>query len=101
MDSSDSYQSDTTPRSGWLGERGRLKGGHLLSLGVARKRAFVNDSELCVCSIRGFLLADVLDGFAPGQGGHARRRSRKPRDSLNTIPLVGVPPGIESPSILF
>src|SRR5258708_17655288 len=47
------------------------------------------------------VLADVVDGFAPGQGGHVRRRSRKPRDSLNTIPLVGVQPGIESPSILF
>jgi len=43
-------------QSGWLDERGRLKGGHLLSLGVARKRAFVNGSELSVCAIRDFLL---------------------------------------------
>ena len=48
------------PRSGWLDEWDRLKGGHLLSLGVALKRASVNGSELSVCSIRGFLLADVL-----------------------------------------
>jgi len=31
------------PRSGWLDELGRLKGGHLLSLGVALKRAFVSN----------------------------------------------------------
>src|SRR5947199_7632712 len=48
------------PQSGWLDEWDRLKGGHLLSLGVALKRAFVNGLELSVCSIRGFLLADVL-----------------------------------------
>ena len=48
------------PQSGWLDEWGRLKGGHLLSLGVALKRALVNGSELSVCSIRGFLFADIL-----------------------------------------
>src|SRR5438876_10893029 len=48
------------PQSGWLDEWDRLKGGHLLSLGVALKRACINGSELSVCSIRGFLLADVL-----------------------------------------
>ena len=37
-----------------------MEGGHLLSLGVALKRAFVNGSELPVCSIRSFLVADVL-----------------------------------------
>ena len=36
------------PQSGWLNEWGRLKGGHLPSLGVALKRAFVNASELSV-----------------------------------------------------
>jgi len=41
-----------------------MEGGHLLSLGVALKRAFVNGSELSVCSIRGFLLADVLADLA-------------------------------------
>ena len=47
----------------WLDEWDRLKGGHLLSLGVALKRASVNGSELSVCSIRGFLLADVLGAW--------------------------------------
>jgi len=53
------------PQSGWLDEWGRLKGGHLLSLGVARKRAFVNSSERSGWSIRGLLLADVLADLAP------------------------------------
>ena len=48
------------PQSGWLDEWDRLKGGHLLSLGVALKRASRNDSKLSVCSIRSFLFADVL-----------------------------------------
>src|SRR5438876_9623098 len=48
------------PQSGWLDEWDRLKGGHLLSLGVALKRASSNGSKLSVCSIRSFLFADVL-----------------------------------------
>src|ERR1022692_1135069 len=52
-------ESDTPSEAGGL-KVGHLKGGHLLSLGVALKRAFVNTSALPVCSIRGFLFADVL-----------------------------------------
>ena len=33
----DGVISQTPPQSGWLDEWGRLKGGHLLSLGVALK----------------------------------------------------------------
>ena len=32
--------------AGWLDEWGHLKGGRLLSLGVALKRAFIDSSEL-------------------------------------------------------
>jgi hypothetical protein len=35
------------PRSGWLGEWGRLKGGCPVGLGVALKRAFVDEFRSC------------------------------------------------------
>ena len=48
------------PRSGWLDELGRLKGGWAKGLGVARCAALLVSSELSACSIRSFLLADVI-----------------------------------------
>jgi hypothetical protein len=48
------------PRSGWLDEWGRLKGGRPVQLGGALKRAFVDGLELSACSIRALLFADVL-----------------------------------------
>jgi hypothetical protein len=48
------------PRSGWLDELGRLKGGWVRDLGVALKRAYGSGSELSTVTIRGVLLADVL-----------------------------------------
>src|SRR5207245_6863367 len=35
------------PQSGWLGEWGRLKGGCPVGLGVALKRAFVDEFRSC------------------------------------------------------
>jgi SRSO17 transposase len=61
-------QSGHPPRSGWLDELGRLKGG-----GSRRRalRALLADSKLSDCSIRRFLLADVcadLFQFEPDGG---------------------------------
>jgi hypothetical protein len=47
------------PRSGWLDELGRLKGGWFADLGVARRAPYWFDSKLSACSIRHVLLADV------------------------------------------
>src|SRR6266705_1891528 len=68
------------PQSGWLDEWDRLKGGHLLSLGVALKRAFVNGLELFVCSIRGFLLADVLADLLQFKADRGDSVTAVPRD---------------------
>ena len=74
------------PRSGWLDEWGRLKGGHLLSLGVALKRAFVNGSERSVGSIRGFLFAYVCADLFQLKADHGRRRRRGPTKYLPDHP---------------
>ena len=59
------------PRSGWLDELGRLKGGWSMGLGVARCAPYWLISKLSACSIRRFLLADVcadLFQFEPDGG---------------------------------
>jgi hypothetical protein len=55
-----SLRSQTTPAERVADGLGRLKDGRSVGLGVARLRAYVNSSKLCICSIRAFLLADVL-----------------------------------------
>ena len=61
-----------------------MEGGHLLSLGVALKRAFINSSELSVCSIRGF--GGWIGGLVPVQSRPWRRRSRGPQKCPPDIP---------------
>ena len=81
------------PQSGWLDEWDRLKGGHLLSLGVALKRAFVNGSELSVCSIRGFLLADVLADLLQFKADRGDGIAAGPEMLARKIPLFAAQPG--------
>src|SRR6202051_2493078 len=81
------------PQSGWLNEWYRLKGGHLLSLGVALKRAFVNGSELSVCSIRGFLLADVLADLLQFKADRGGGVTAGPEMFAREIPLLTAQPG--------
>src|SRR5947207_5739529 len=81
------------PRSGWLDEWDRLKGGHLLSLGVALRRAFVNGSELAVLSIRGFLLADVLADLLQFKADRGDSVTAGPEMFAREIPLLTAQPG--------
>ena len=81
------------PQSGWLNEWDRLKGGHLLSLGVALKRAFVNGLELSVCSIRGFLLADVLADLLQFKADRGDSVTAGPEMFAREIPLLTAQPG--------
>src|SRR2546421_2797758 len=81
------------PQSGWLDEWDRLKGGHLLSLGVALKRAFVNGSELSVLSIRGFLLADVLSDLLQFKTDGGDSVTASPEMFAREIPLLTTQPG--------
>src|SRR6266550_8194282 len=81
------------PQSGWLDEWDRLKGGHLLSLGVALKRAFVNGLELSVCSIRGFLLADVLADLLQFKADRGDSVTAGPEMFAREIPLLTAQPG--------
>ena len=81
------------PRSGWLDEWGRLKGGHLLSLGVALKRACINSSELPACSIRGFLLADVLANLFQFKADRRDGVAAGPEMLARKIPLLATQPG--------
>ena len=76
------------PQSGWLNEWDRLKGGHLLSLGVALKRASVNGLELSVCSIRGFLLADVLADLLQFKADRGDSVTAGPEMFAREIPLL-------------
>jgi len=71
----------------------RLKGGHLLSLGVALKRASVNGSELSVCSIRGFLLADVLADLLQFKADRRDSVTAGPQMFTREIPLLPAQPG--------
>src|SRR5712692_446447 len=70
-----------------------LKGGHLLSLGVALKRAFVNGSELSVCSIRGFLFADVLADLLHFEANRRDSVTAGPQMLAREIPLLPAQPG--------
>src|SRR5438876_12210738 len=97
------------PQSGWLDEWDRLKGGHLLSLGVALKRAFVNGLELSVCSIRGFLLADVLADLLQFKADRGDSVTAGPEMFAREIPLLTaqsgnrngtLPSKIRSPKLL-
>ena len=81
------------PQSGWLDEWDRLKGGHLLSLGVALKRACINGSELSVCSIRGFLLADVLADLLQFKADRGDSVTAGPEMFAREIPLLTAQPG--------
>src|SRR5881296_1275010 len=81
------------PRSGWLDEWDRLKGGHLLSLGVALRRAFVNGSELSVLSIRGLLLADVLADLLQFEADRGDSVTAGPEMFAREIPLLAAQPG--------
>ncbi len=65
-----------------------MEGGHLLSLGVALKRAFVNGSELSVCSIRGFLLADVLADLLQFKADRGDSVTAGPEMFAREIPLL-------------
>ena len=71
----------------------RLKGGHLLSLGVALKRASVNGSELSVLSIRGFLLADVLADLLQFKADCGHCVAAGPEMLARKIPLLATQPG--------
>src|SRR5260221_5095053 len=81
------------PQSGWLDEWGRLKGGHLLSLGVALKRACINSSKLSVLSIRGFLLADVLADLLEFKADCGHCVAAGPEMLARKIPLLATQPG--------
>src|SRR5881296_3559507 len=81
------------PQSGWLDKWDRLKGGHLLSLGVALKRAFVNGSELSVLSIRSFLLADVLADLLQFKADRRDSVTAGPQMFTREIPLLPAQPG--------
>ena len=69
-----------------------LKGSHLLSLGVALKRAFVNGSELSVCSIRGFLLADVLADLLQFKADRGDSIAAGPEMLARKIPFLAAQP---------
>ena len=70
-----------------------MEGGHLLSLGVALKRAFVNGSELAVLSIRGFLLADVLADLLQFKADRGDSVTAGPEMFAREIPLLTAQPG--------
>jgi hypothetical protein len=86
------------PRSGWLDELGRLKGGR--GVVKASRVARLIGSELPGCSIRRILLADVLadllqfepdrgDGIAPGPEMFAREVpffAAQPGNRYGTLP---------------
>src|SRR6266851_8841579 len=79
---------DTPRRAGGLMSGTASKGGHLLSLGVALKRAFVNGLELSVCSIRGFLLADVLADLLQFKADRGDSVTAGPEMFAREIPLL-------------
>ena len=70
-----------------------MEGGHLLSLGVALKRAFVNGSELPVCSIRSFLFADVLADLLQFEADRRDSLTAGPQMFAREIPLLPAQPG--------
>ena len=70
-----------------------MEGGRLLSLGVALKRACINGSELSVCSIRGFLLADVLADLLHFEADRRDSVSAGPEMFAREIPLLTAQPG--------
>ena len=70
-----------------------MEGGHLLSLGVALKRAFVNGLELSVLSIRGFLLADVLANLFQFKADRGDSITAGPQMFAREIPLLTAQPG--------
>ena len=65
----------------------------MLSLGVALKRASVNGSELSVCSIRGFLLADVLADLLQFKADRRDSVTAGPQMFTREIPLLPAQPG--------
>ena len=70
-----------------------MEGGHLLSLGVALKRASSNDSKLSVCSIRSFLFADVLADLLQFEADRRDSVTAGPQMFAREIPLLPAQPG--------
>jgi len=89
------------PQGGWLDEWGRLKGGHLLVLGVAPGRASVMDSKLPAASIRFFLFADVLANLLQLEPDRGYGVTAGPEMLAREIPLFAAQSGYRYRALPF
>src|SRR4051812_42892898 len=89
------------PRSGWLDELDRLKGGFAIGLGVALKRAVVNSSERPACSIRVVLFADVLADLLQLKSNRGNGIAASPEMLACEVPFLAAQAGNRNCTLPF